>query len=402
MCRIAYLVSQYPTVNHTYILNEIRDVRRAGLEIEVFSVRAPDRPVAQMTEYERQEVARTHYLLSSGLLRIILDQLIVFVARPIPYLRGLVLAMKWARLDLPESFRHLVYFAEAVSAGRRIQRLSIRRVHTHFASKVALFLAYVFPVEFSMTIHGPDEFTDPDGFLLQQKCAKAKAVIAISHFALSQLVRWSEAADKGKIRVCRLGVTLPDYALSQRQTNQEPLELICVGRLAPVKGHTVLLEAVALLRAENRKIRLRIVGGGPLMDALQEQTRKSGLDGVVIFEGPVNHERVLALYRNADLAVLASFGEGVPVVLMESMATGIPCVATWVNGIPELVRNGIDGLLVAPGDAAGLAAAIGRLLDDPELRARMGRAAREQIAAAYDLEKNNRRLAEILSEVHGE
>jgi glycosyltransferase involved in cell wall biosynthesis len=128
---------------------------------------------------------------------------------------------------------------------------------------------------------------------------------------------------------------------------------------------------------------------------LESQIQARGLQGHVVLEGPLNQDRVLDLYRQTDIFALASFAEGVPVVLMEAMAMEIPCVATWVNGIPELIRDGIDGLLVAPSDVEGLANAIEKLIDDPELRRRLGQAGRLRVISDYNIQRNVAALGEI-------
>jgi glycosyltransferase involved in cell wall biosynthesis len=162
-----------------------------------------------------------------------------------------------------------------------------------------------------------------------------------------------------------------------------------------VKAHRVLLQAMARVLREGWNVRLRLVGEGPDGSALMSRAAALGLTDLVIFEGSVNHERVIRLYAGADLFVLSSFDEGVPVVLMEAMAMEVPCVATHVAGIPELIRNGVDGLLVPPGDEEGLAHAICQLLQDPVLRRRLGESARLRIIEHYNLRRNCEALAAI-------
>jgi len=133
-----------------------------------------------------------------------------------------------------------------------------------------------------------------------------------------------------------------------------------------------------------------------LFRSLAARAAELGLgDDAVRFEGSLNQDRVRALYRECDVFALASFEEGVPVVLMEAMAMEIPCVATHITGVPELIRNEVNGLLVAPSDEAGLAAALRRLIEDPELRRRLGASARRSVSEEYDLARNTAKLAEI-------
>ena len=163
----------------------------------------------------------------------------------------------------------------------------------------------------------------------------------------------------------------------------------------PAKGQHILLAAVHKLMLDGRSLRLRVVGGGPDRASLEADAQRRGLNGAVVFEGPVNPDQIRAIYDEADAFAMASFAEGIPVVLMEAMAMEIPCVATFITGIPELIRDGLDGLLIAPSDDAALADAIGRLMDDTELRRRLGQAGRKRVVEHFNLEVNIPRLGEI-------
>jgi glycosyltransferase involved in cell wall biosynthesis len=168
-----------------------------------------------------------------------------------------------------------------------------------------------------------------------------------------------------------------------------------VGRLAPVKGQHVLIAAVAELFEEARDIRVRFAGDGPDRMALSQDGEKRGLAERISFEGNVNQDRMLELYRQCDAFVLPSFAEGLPVVLMEAMSMEIPCVATWVNGVPEIITHDVDGLVVPPGDARALARAIARLMDDADLRRTLGQKARLNIREKFDLRHNTEYLAGV-------
>ncbi len=141
-----------------------------------------------------------------------------------------------------------------------------------------------------------------------------------------------------------------------------------------------------------------MVGDGQDAASLRRQVTHLADPDCVVFEGAVNQDHIRALYATADAFCIPSFAEGIPVVLMEAMAMGIPCVTTHITGIPELIRNGVDGLLVAPSDLDGLVAALARLMDDPALRERLAASGRERVAEHYDLRKNVERLAGIFAE----
>ena len=166
-----------------------------------------------------------------------------------------------------------------------------------------------------------------------------------------------------------------------------------------MKGYPLLFEAVALLVAEGRDIRLRLVGDGPDSGQLQQRAQQLGIADRVIFEGWKTQTELRKLYAGSDLCVLSSFSEGVPVVLMEAMATGVPCIAPRITGIPELIRDGVEGLLVTPANVADLASAIGSLMDHPDLRRQMATRSRERIAGQYELRKNVLLLSNLFSQM---
>jgi len=392
--RLAYLVSQYPAISHTFILREIRDLRSAGFDIQVISVKPPDRPIEQLTEEEREEFNRTR-VVKSGWLGILGVQLVEFSTRPLRYLSGLAAAMGMAGWDLRSLARHMAYFAEAVVAGRWMQESAIRHVHSHFASTVAVLAARVYGLKLSLTIHGSDEFIDPEGFGMAKKVAASSLIVAISQFGRSQIMRFSAPRDWDKIEVVPLGVDPDIYSPRPFRAQPEKFEILSVGRLAPVKGVPILLAAIEKLVRDGRRVRLRLAGDGPSRKSLEEEAARRGLSEHVRFEGSLKAPAVLALYRETDIFVQSSFAEGVPVVLMEAMAMEIPCVATRITGIPELIHDGIDGLLVTPSSVDELADAIVRLMDDAGLRRRLGESARRQVSEHYNLSANVGKLASI-------
>jgi glycosyltransferase involved in cell wall biosynthesis len=149
-----------------------------------------------------------------------------------------------------------------------------------------------------------------------------------------------------------------------------------------------------LLRERGRSIRLTLVGEGPLRTALERQIAVRGLGDLIHLAGACNHDRVVSFYDSSDAFVLSSFHEGLPVVLMEAMAMELPCVATWITGIPEIIETGVEGLLVPPASASAIADAVARLIGDPEGARRLGIAARRKVLAKYHLGRNVERLAQ--------
>ncbi|WP_236101977.1 glycosyltransferase [Methylotetracoccus oryzae] len=396
---VAYLVSQYPSFSHTFILREIAMLRRQGFIIRVASVNPPDRPLDKLTNIERAEAQATHYLKQQSAKSIATALIWAFRTHPAGTLQSLLFAWKLARWDWYRLVFNHFYWLEALLVGHWMHEQDCRHLHVHFATPAAtvgLLARKAFPIRFSMTVHGPDEFYDVPGYALREKVAGADFILCISHFARSQLMKLSLPSDWDKLHVCRLGVDPTEFRPVAKNEPDQPFTIVSVGRLSEAKGPVILLRAIHRLKQDGRSLRLILVGGGPLENLLKDWVARHHLTDTVRLTGPVDQDHIRDHYASADCFALASFAEGIPVVLMEAMAMAIPCVTTHITGIPELIQNEQDGLLVAPGDDVGLAAAIGLLMDDPALRERLGRAGRQRILREYDLERNVGTLGETL------
>ena len=399
--RIAYLVSQYPAASHTFILREILELRRLGCEIHVASIRAADRPFAQLAPDEQQEQQTTFYVKPKGVVRIMSSNALVFCMRPFSYLSALVYGWRLAGLNVRAAFFNLGYLAEAAVVADWMRRQGLSHLHMHFTSTVGLFAVRLRPLRASATIHGSDEFIDPLGFHLTEKIRAFHLLCTVSEYGRSQLMRFSDQTQWSKFRISRLGVDPTLYSPRPFRENPCPFEILFVGRLVPVKGLFILIAALDRLVREGRQIRLRFAGDGQDRAGLALNVAERGLNPYVVFEGWQNPDGVRALYQQADIFVLPSFAEGVPVVLMEAMAMEIPCVTTRITGIPELIRDQVSGLLVTPSSDEELAAAIGRLMDDSKLRRELGTSARRRILENYDMRHNIAQLGAIFREFSG-
>jgi colanic acid/amylovoran biosynthesis glycosyltransferase len=393
--KFAYLLSHYPTIGHTYLFRELHGLRALGFDIPTVSIRPPDRPRETMLPVERAEADLTFCVLRAGAIRFAIDHITTIFTRPVSYFRALRLAFSIGRFHPAATFRALVYLAEAAVAGRWMLRQGVDHFHSHFSTTVGLLMTKLFPLTMSMTIHGPEEFVDPQGTLLADKIRACRFVTGISYFAQSQMMQLVGYEYWCRFEVVPLGIFPEDYEPAPFRDNPEHFEISCVGRLTPFKAQHVLLETVHRLRKQGRNVRLRLVGDGPDRKSLEQRIAELGLGHTVIVEGWKNQAEVRELYKHADVFVLASSAEGVPVVLMEAMAMRIPCVATRITGVPELIRDGIDGLLVTPSDPEELTAAIARLMDDTELRRRLAEAGQRQVQEKYNLHTNIQLLADV-------
>jgi len=395
---IAYLVSRYPTLSMIFVLREVLALRALGLRIETASINPPDRPPEELTPQERDEATRTYCVKCHGLAGATAAHAKTLLGNFAGYLRGLALAFRLAGLDLRRLFLNLAYFTEGLMVGQWMQRNGLRHLHVHLASQAAsvgLFTQRVFRVGYSLTVHGPDEFLDVRGQYLTQKIASAGFIVCISSYTRSQLMNLSPCANWEKLIVVRLGVDPAHFSPQPNPTPRDVFEILCVGRLTPAKGQHVLIDAVERLTQQGRRLRLRLAGNGPDDASLRECAARLANPESIVFEGAVNQDRIRDLYANADVFCLPSFAEGLPVVLMEAMAMQLPCVSTTIAGIPELIRDNIDGLLVAPGDPKTLAEALTRLMDDADLRNRLALSGRARVLEQYDLSRNVDALAAV-------
>jgi glycosyltransferase involved in cell wall biosynthesis len=402
--RVAYLVGRYPQVSHTFILREIAALRELGVDVTTFSIwRTPQGEL--LSEDDRREHARTRALLPPRPRSTIVSQL-----RAARAARGYAsLVTDAMRLGPPGLRRPLLgasWILEATALWDALRPSGVRHIHAHLggtAPAVALLTtALGNAVEpgawtWSLTVHGPDELAHADQERLAEKVEAASFAVAISDFTRSQLMALVDERHWAKLRVVHCGVDPAVYTPAARDEDGT-FRVLSVGRLVSAKGHGVLLEAIALAARDGAPIRLTIVGDGPRRERLEALAVELGIGGQVTFAGAVAQDRLPAMFAAADAFCLPSFAEGLPVVLMEAMATGLPPVTSGVMGIPELVVDGENGLLVPPGRADLVASALVRLARDPELRARLGRAGRGRVVEAFDIRREARRLHDLFAE----
>ncbi|MCP9760527.1 colanic acid biosynthesis glycosyltransferase WcaL [Aquitalea sp. S1-19] len=394
---LAYLVSAYPATSHTFILREVTSLRARGWAVTTISINRDTR-AAHTLDADEQAAQRDTWVVKDWPRVRLLPDLFSACWRfgPRVLLATLAFALRLARPGLRGHLMALAYWLEAALLAGWLARRGINHLHVHFgneAALVGLLVKRISGCTLSYTIHGPDEFQDARGQQLAAKVAAADCIVCISHFARSQLMLFSAPQDWVKLQVIRLGVDAA-YGLPA-SLPAESLRLLCVGRLCPAKGQHLLLHAVARLRRAGIKLSLLMVGNGPTELSLRAEVGQLGLD-CVHFAGALGREAVRHSYSQADVFVLPSFAEGVPVVLMEAMASGLPCVSTRVAGIPELLIDNQTGLLVPPGDEDALFEALWRLASSPDLRSRLGAHARAWVREHYAFERNLDQLAGCL------
>jgi glycosyltransferase involved in cell wall biosynthesis len=259
---------------------------------------------------------------------------------------------------------------------------------------VAWALGGVLGRPFGFTCHAHDIFIERQ--LLPRKIEEAALAVTISRFNVEWLCAHATPLAARKLKVVHCGVDLA--RMPWQPDGREPRGILAVGRLDPIKGFDTLIEALALLRARGVDFHCRVIGAGPLGAELRALAARRGLAAQVEFAGPQTQDVVRAWMRSATLFALPSQvaadgnRDGIPVALMEAMASGCPVVSTRVSGIPELIADTEHGMLVEPRDPVALAAALQRLLADPALRQRLATGARAQVERGFDARKEAARL----------
>ncbi len=389
--RLAYLLSVYPAVSHTFFLNEIAELRKRGFSIEVASINKPQWPTNPISGQVSDALETTFYIKNGKPHQICLTLLTILLARPLVVWRGIRSLRQLDGRGAKAKLYSLFYLAEALILGDWMLRRGHTHLHIHFGGPVAtvgMLTSIAWEIPYSITIHGPEEFYDVDKSHLRKKVEKATFVFCISDYCRSQLMKLSEPIQWNKLQVARLGVDVHLFTPKLARKSNDCLTLVCIGRLVPDKGQLVLLRVFSQLLLCGHRLRLRLIGDGIDRCRLEAFILENNLRNSVIVEGALSHEATRRLLGDADIFVLASFAEGLPVALMEAMAMEIPCVSTYIAGIPELIRSEVDGLLIPASSEEALVEALHRLITNPELRSVLARSGRQRVLDFYDLQTN--------------
>jgi glycosyltransferase involved in cell wall biosynthesis len=394
--KVAYLTNQYPKTSHTFIRREIAGVEAAGLSVERISVRASDEELVD--ECDRAERRRTRVLLRRGALGLLPDALAVSVSHPLRTLRALRTALVISRTSDRGLLRHLAYVAEACVLLRWTKDLGIEHVHAHFSTNptaVALLCHELGGPPYSFTAHGTADFNSGSADALPRKIAQASFVIAVCEDGRRRLLLRTPPGHEDKVHVVRCGV---DAQFLGADAHGVPVDarLVCVARLSEEKGIAVLLHAARSLADDGIEFEICLLGDGPERDKLEALVAELGLAAHVRFEGWCSGAEVRARVLDSRALVLASFSEGLPVVIMEAFALKRPVIGTSVGGIAELVVPGDCGWIVSPGSESELADAMREALalSSADLDS-MGERGARRVAAAHDALTEARGLARL-------
>lgn len=398
--RVAYLINQYPKVSHSFIRREILALERQGMNVQRIAMRGWDGDLVDAEDFTERE--RTRYVLQKGLGGVLRAMFSIATSTPSRLWHGLRLAWRMSKRADRSLPYHLVYLAEACQVALWLKREGATHLHAHFgtnSAEVAMLASELAGIPYSLTIHGSEEFDKAEFIGLGEKLRRATFVAAVSSFCRSQLYRSVAYQHWAKMHIVHCGVDPDFYRIGATQVVEKP-RFVCVGRLCEQKGQQILIEAAARLAAKGIDFELVLAGDGEMRPEVEALIAKHGLASQVRITGWISSEQVRQELLAARALVMASFAEGLPVVIMEAMSVQRPVLTTWIAGIPELVIEGENGWLYPPGSVDELALAMERCLNTPaDELARMGSRARTRVLARHDIDREAAKLIALFYQV---
>lgn len=398
--KIAYIVSRFPHLPESFILRELDQLEAEGFEVILCPLVRHTEPVSHPAAFRWIQGAWYTPFISGQLLR---DTLWLFRDKPFRALKTITSALVGVARTPNFLMGTMGILLKSFHLARRLKENDVDHIHAHFATHPAMaawMINQLTGISYSFTAHAHDIYVDTA--MLAEKIAAAEFVVAISEYNRQLL---SKFGDVSKVDVVHCGVNLDAYPL-QTVSPPAPFTIVAVASLQPYKGLEYLVRACAVLRDQGiTSFKCRIAGGGELQATLQQLIISLGLAEYVELLGPQTQDAVAELLQTAHLFVLPSVimpsgkMEGLPVVLMEALAVGLPVIASNISGIPEIVRPGVTGQLVPPRDAGALAAAIQKVMSDPETAHLLARRGRELVEQEFSLERNVQSLSKLFQDV---
>jgi len=394
--RLGYFINQYPAVSHSFIRREILALERLGWKVSRFAIR-PDRSDI-VDEADKSEALLTKFIIKTSVLAFALVLTRQLLFNPIRFFKTLFFAIAFNFRTENNLKKTIICFFEACVLTEWTKKQKIKHIHAHFgtnSSTIVMFTKSLAGITFSFTVHGPEEFDKPGEIGLGDKIKASLFVVAISSYGRSQLSRWADFADWGKIHIVHCGLD-NDFLNYQPLTIPSEPRLVCVGRLCEQKAQMLLLKAVSILVSENIALKLVLVGDGPMRGEIEKYITDHQLADHVELTGSLSGEQVREQISLAKTFVMPSFAEGLPVVIMEAFALGRPVITTYVAGIPELVKNDINGWLVPAGSVNDLVEAMrSALIASPDELAEMGRRGRNSVLEQHSITIEAKKLSEL-------
>ena len=401
---IAYVLKGYPRLSETFIINEILLLEQQGHEIHIYALREPGESKIHPNVMRIQ--APVNYIPDHfwrGFFELVGSNLQLFANRPLRYWRGFREAA-WRSITRSSSSTIKRFVQAGYLVERHLRSSPAAHIHAHFAhgpATTALYAAELAGTDFSFTAHAKDIYVQEEKFL-RTKLARARFVVTCTGFNRGTL---QKVHDGTPIHRIYHGVDCRHFSPPTKKQRDAAPMLLSVGRLVAKKGFPVLIEAMRLVMERGVDFHWTIVGDGPSRQELALQVEHSGLTDRVTFTGKLAQGAVMDHYAKADCMALAcqvqedGDRDGIPNVLVEAMAMGVPVVSTDISGIPELIDDESTGLLVPSGDSDAMARAVERVFDDSLLAERLSEAGRRKVVGEHDSTTNTRMLGLIFDDV---
>ncbi|MBC7249090.1 MAG: glycosyltransferase [Anaerolineae bacterium] len=397
---VVYLIGCYPSITLTFIEREICALEEQGVSINIISmVRPQEDEVLEEARWRIPHIFYTRPVRPALLLRALARHALT---APVTFWSTFAWLLTRPHPSLHARLKTVLHFAQGVYVAEYLRRRGGDHLHAHFADRatvIALVASRLLGLSFSFTAHAKDIYAE-DVFLAD-KVAESAFVVTCTEANASYLRQIASSPEKIYRSYHGLPLSQLPFRVSEPQT--VPL-ILSVGRLVEKKGFSHLLDACAILRDRGIAFHCMIIGEGPERTRLERQRALLGLNDLVSLPGSQPFAEVVTAMRCAAVFVQPSViaqnndRDGIPNVVLEAMAMGVPIVSTEVSAIPEVVQHDVTGLLVPQRDAVALAEALARLLSDAALRAHLVRQARRLVQANFDVGRNVVQLRELFAE----
>lgn len=398
---LAYLTSIFPKLTATFIYREVIELQRRGKHIKIYSLHKPDH--SELSEESIPLCEETYYLLPVKTSRLFKSHIKFLVRNPLKYGITLLRMMTGTYDKFQDRLRGLMHFGEGVVLADKMLYDGITHIHAHYAShptSVARVIFLLANIPYSFTAHAHDIWNDR--LMLPEKIQEATFAICCTKIGQKRLIEQAKQDVSKKIHLVYHGLDVRKFNLPQNGEERENNLILSIGSLGVTKGFPDLIKACAILKGRNINIRCLIIGEGDLRPKLEALIHSYNLAGQVNLIGALPQEKIIEFYRKARVFVLPCITtingnhDGLPNVLMEAMATGLPVITTANTGQIELINNRVHGLLVAQNSPMEIANAIESLIKDNNLWKKIQYNARQRMVNDFDNRNTIKPLLNLL------
>lgn len=390
--RITYILLMFPKLTTTFIDREIFALQEMGVEVRVYSLRRPKGPLSGYQGGLQQEATYVYPAAVGSQLK---AHLHFIFARPRQYFSTLFHLLSRPHPTFLSHRRTLLHFIQGIYVAYLLRDNPGDHIHAHFlnqAATVALIVSRMLGIPYSVTVHSSGEFY-ANPMMICEKLEGAKFIATCTQYNRDYLADLGKNLFEEKLMVNYHGVDVGQYSRQEAKPSEKPV-ILSVGQLRERKGMIYLVEACAILKQRGLDFVCRLIGEGPEREPLEAEIEQLGLTNQIELIGALPQEELIHQYEQADIfalpVVMAESGDrdGIPNVILEAMAMELPVVSTRNMAIPEVIRDGENGLLVPPKDPHSLADALHRLLTNKSYADRLGCEGRKTILKSFDPHRN--------------